>query len=625
MTLLLLCGWSVAAHAQSNDFRTANQLMQQQKYEEALPILQDLHEQNPSTYTFYERLADCLINLKKYDEAIRISKNQLERNAAHARTQIKLAEIYHTKGDIEQAKTTWREIIDSDPQQIQNYHNVAASMNSRREYADAVELYERARERFGNPQLFTSELANTFMQAGQFKKAVNEYFKVIKESPQQMGFVQQRFLRMRDDELFNTAALELEDFLMETDQDHEAYSQLYQLLSWLLMETEEYRRAFVFARRYESQTAQTNYTLFSLGNHLRSARQYELAVDAFSYYIDEETNLRSRAMEEKANTYTQWARYLKQHSIESPRRQKELFEEAYGLNETLLESSPNYNRKGRVITSQIDLSLDQFKDIDKAERWYQKMDEELSENDQNKAYQLYAEGRIALFKNNYTRARQSLTRADRATDESSLSEQIRYYLTLSDFFSGDYEFAEIQLKSLERRNTSYFANNAIQLRMWIKNGMRIDSTGSDLNQLSDGLNLVYRGEYEQAIEHFRTVLDSPTHPFADDIAVELAKQLPFEYQPAILEMLEVQVTENISSPLRERIMWERAVISERLMIPEQSDEEISQTVEERIDQHAFSDSDIEEMFEAILLEFPNGFYARYARQKLQQQPIDRTS
>jgi len=609
--------------AQTTEFRMANQYMQQQKYEEALPILRELHEENPSSFSFFDQLTDCLINLKKFDEAIEIAENKLQSEHSVSRTSIKLAEIYHVSGDTDRALEMWHEVLDANPQQLQVIYNIGESMNQRREYMAAVDLYLQARKDFRNSNLFSNELANSYMQAGMFKEAVNEFYMVIKESPQQMSFVQQRFLQMRDEALYNIAALELEEFLLELDADHYAYSQLFQLLSWLFLETEDYRRAFVSARQFESRTAQTNYSLFSLGSRFRSARQYELAADAFSYYIDTESSLLTRAMEEKAITYLQWAQYLEQHGLQSSIRQNELFEEAYSLSEQITENSPNYNRIERVLSNLIDLSLDHYKDPEKAERWYRELNEAADMEGNGRAYSLYAEGRIALFKGDYTMARQALTRADRASDDSNLSEKTRYYLALSDFFAGDYEFAEIQLSTLERRRTSYFANNAIQLRMWIKNGMRIDTTNATLKEFGEGLRLMHLGQYDDAIESMKTILESSMHPFADDLTVELTKHLPHKYQASILQLLEKQITENQYSPLRERLMWERAIISERLYLAYETSQEDILLDEDIFGLRVLPPEDltasaIEDMFENILLEFPDGFYARFAREKLQQ-------
>lgn len=624
--------------AQSNEFRIANQYMQQQNFEDALPILRELHQEYPETYTFYDHLAEALINLKYYNEAIEISKESLLAEQNVTRTRIKLAEIYHTSGNREQAADTWQTVLDNNPRQIQIYHLVASSMIDRREYSKAIDLYTLSREVFENPSLFTNEIANAYMQSGQFEKAVNEYYAVIEEAPQQMSFVQQRFLRMRDDNLYNIAALELEDYLLELDIRHPAYSQLYQLLSWLLLEIEEYRRALVFARQYESRTEQTNYSLFSLGNRLRSAREFDIAGDAYGYYIEAQSGPVTRATEEKATTYLQWARYLNQQGIGTYQQADDLYREAYRLNESIIETSPNYNRKERVLTSLVDLSLDHFKEIEKANLWFDDLSSYATRENSAKPYTLYAEGRIALFNKDYTAARQALTRADRATEEANLSEKARYYLSMSDFFAGDFEFAEVQLSSLERRNTSYFANNAIQLRMWIKNGIRMDSTASDLRKFSRSLQLLHIGNYEEAIDASIQLLDNPSHPFSDDLIIQFTNVLPVQFQPFMLSLLQSQINNNAQSPIRERLMWEKAEIAEQLLNATEGDSDDSyndsfftqdeitiyqyQSYEDRFINNQtkvlLDRSSVNEMYENILLEFPEGFYAHYAREKLQQ-------
>lgn len=621
----IMLGFAVSSlQAQSNDFRIANQYLQQENYEEALPILRELHGDNPTAYTIFDRLTEALVNLKYYDEAIEIATSTIQEGHNVNRSRMKLAEIYHISGEPGLAADTWQKVLDENPRQIQIYHNVASSMMDRREYTMAVDIYERSREELENTTLFSNEIANAYMQSGQFEKAVKEYYKVITESPEQMSFVQQRFLRLRDDALYNIATLELEDYLLELDIQHPAYSHLYQLLSWLFLETEEYRRAFVFARQYESRTDNTNYSLFSLGNRLRSAKQYELAADSYDYYIEEESGLVTRATEEKAITYLQWARHLDQQGLGSFQQKNEIYREAYRLNESIIESAPNYNRKERVLTNLIDLSLDHFKEIENAGRWYDELKLYAARENSAEAYTLYSEGRIALFNGDYSTARQALTRADRATDESNLSEKTRYYLSLSDFFAGDFEFAEVQLKSLERRNASYYANNAIQLRMWIKNGIRMDSTASDLRDFSTSLQLLHVGKYDEAIDAAEPMLETPTHPFSDDLIIEFTTRMPHSFQPVLLSLLQEQVLNNMQSPVRERLMWERALIAEQLYkAGESGDDNLSvddkfynQDTDELINESA-----IEEMYEEILLEFPGGFYAHYVREKLQQSPI----
>lgn len=607
-----------AAEAQNRQYQLANTLMQQQKYEEALPILEELHSENPGAFVFFDKLTETLINLGRIEDAIEIAENQVERNRARTQAQTRLAELYHINEQKENAIEQWNQVIERNKDQIQAYFSVASSMQQRREFGLAIDLYHQARQRFNNPTLFQSELANTYMQAGRFDEAVNSYFQLVKDTPDQMTFVQQRLLRMRDNELYQIAALELEDFMMELETDHAAYQQLYQLLSWLLLETEDYRRAFVFARRYENQTSRVNYSLYSLASRLQSAREYELAADAYRFYMEEESSMETRATEELAQTYNSWARYLEQTGLETQARQMELFEKAYELNRSLIENAPNYNRMDRVLAAQTDLALDVFKKPNDARKWKEKLLE--LNGDERSAYSYYAEGRIALFEKDFTTARQALTRADRATDDSNLSEKARYFLSLSDFYAGDYEFAEIQLRSLERRNTSYYANDAIKLRMWIKNGLRSDTTGSTLQALGQGMHYIHTGAYDEAVNIFEPFLATHNHPFTDDITVELAVHLPERYKKTVYSLLNNKVSRMNYSPLLERMMWERARAAERIMktnglLP--PDDRFA-TADLNF---TFSEADIEELYEDILIEFSGGFYARYVRDMLQRTAI----
>ena len=612
--------------AQSADYQRANILMQQQNFEEALPILEELYENNPRSYVYFDQYTDCLVNLKEFDKAEEIAREQVAEQRFRIQAAMKLAEILHLRGDREAAMNVWQHEAERESGNIQSYYTIGSSMAGRQEYDAAINLYRNAQEQFGNETLFLNELANIYLQAGRFEESVNEYFRLIIHSPDQMSLVQQRFLRMRDDQLFQIAAFELEDQLMELDHNHDAYSPLYQLLSWLLMETHEYQRAFVFARRYENQTSYTIYSLFSLANQLVSAREFKLAADAFQYYIDngDNTSVQHRAMEELAATYSEWVRYLKQNNLENDVRYRELYSKAYQLNKELIETAPNYDRINRVFSRIIDLSVDYYKDLEKAQFWFDEMI--TSTHRQDDAYRYYAEGRIALFEREYSKARQTLTRADRATDSSNLSERARYYISLSDFFAGDYEFAEIQLRSLERRHTSYYANDAIKLRMWIKNGKRADTTGTLLNAISESLFAMHTGNYDEALDFLEPIFSESRNLFADDMIVELASSLPMEYNPLVLQLIEQVLDTNPQSPLKERLLWDRANIAEQIILYDGIFSAMPYRYDfiEESEIVYYSQNDLNELFEELIMEFPDGFYASFVREKLQALEITST-
>ncbi len=605
--------------SQNRDFQTATQLIQQQNYEEAVPILSDLHEQNPASYVFFDQFVDVLIKTSNLDRAEEVTRNQIRRGYVTLQAQGLLGEILHLKSEREKALEAWHAALENASGNIQAYYIIASSMNNRREYDEAIHTYKQARDLLNNQTLFLNELANTYLQAGRFDESVNEYYQLILESPRQMSIVQQRFFQMRDQQLYDIASFELEDLLLDLSVSHEAYSALYQLLSWLLLETEEYQRAYNFARHYEEETPYSVYSLFSLGNRFLSAKQFQHAENAFKYYQNS-TNLttRYRAYDELSNTYLQWANFAEQNNLTPADSIHTLYQKSYETAVELINEQPDYQQADRVLSRLVELSLDVFKNRESAGRWFQTLRDRSGTGD---PYTLYTEGRIAIFDQNFSSARQHLARADRATDQSNLSEKVRYFSALSDFFAGDSEFAEIQLRSLERRNDSYYANDAIKLRMWIQNGTRADTTGSVLKTLGEGMYALHTGRYDQAVEQLSPLLENPRAPLVDNLTVELSTALPEKYSPLKLKLINQQLESNSGSPLLERLMWDRALLVEQI-VEGRIIIDGDRTAEERFFypdvQTEFTKADAEQFYEDIILSFPGGFYASFAREKLQQ-------
>ena len=614
LSLLMLFSSAVA---QTADFQTANRLMQQQNFEEALPILENLYQQNPGSLLFFDQYTSCLINLTRYEDAERVAREQIQSNRFRAQAVVKLAEILHIKGDREQALEIWKREAEENSHNIQYYYSIGSSMANRQEFDSAIELFRTGREVFNNRGLFINELADTYMQAGRFEESVNEYYQLVLESPDQMSLVQQRFFNMRDHSLYEIAAFELEDLLLELHYTDAAYSSLYQLLTWLLLETEEFRRAFLFARQYENQTPFTIYSLFSLGSQFLSAREFELAVESFEYYLEDSIeSMQLRAKEELGNSNVQWAQYLQQNNLENEFKIRELYQNAYDLNSAIINQDSNYSRADRVLTSLVDLSADYFRDLEKAELWLSKMSQ-ISDR-LNTAYYNYALGRVALFNREFSSSRQYLTRADRTSDSSNLSERARYFLGLSDFFAGDYEFAEIQLRSLERRSTSFYANDAIKLNMWIRNGTRADTSKSLLNTISSGMFYLHTGNFDDALDAFEPILANSRNPFAADLTVELISVLPAEYNRILIQLAERTLRAQPHSSQKERLMWDKTLLVETSMTqsPNAGSPYTFQFLENSLPQ-PYTRSDLIDLFEDIIMEFPNGFYAPFVRNKLQ--------
>src|SRR6056297_2634483 len=97
LPLLLVFALPYLAQAQLDDeYFVADQLLQQQQYEKAAQKFEKLHRENPKTYIFLDKLTECLINLKEYEQAVSVTQEAVDQGYLRTQALIRLGEIYHT-------------------------------------------------------------------------------------------------------------------------------------------------------------------------------------------------------------------------------------------------------------------------------------------------------------------------------------------------------------------------------------------------------------------------------------------------------------------------------------------------------------------------------------------------
>jgi outer membrane protein assembly factor BamD (BamD/ComL family) len=236
------------------------------------------------------------------------------------------------------------------------------------------------------------------------------------------------------------------------------------------------------------------------------------------------------------------------------------------------------------------------------------------------------EGRIRLYEGEYARARISFKKSNKQERIVDLAEKTRYYLALTDFYAGDYEFAKIQLNALEKQTTSYYANDAVQLRIWIQKGLSADSTGSVIEPFANGMEHFNQGNEEAAIKALSPILAGKAyHPLMDEALLELSKHIT----PELIQITYSAISNYLerwgqASALRERLMWEKARIADQVVSndikiesPKTRETLFGESPPPPADLPA-NQQQVQTLYENILLEFPNGFYASYARDRIQE-------
>ena len=620
-----------------SDFAMANQLMRQERYEDALPVLKDLLRENPQSYSVYQRTMECLVNLKKYDEAVDLSNKRAQKQITPVHTRAQLGRLHHLKGDTTKAYNIWEEALQIRPDDHQSYLTVSRMMRERREFNRSVATLEKAREITNNPRLFQNEILNTYLQAGEYENAMGEMIMLIRDNPQRSNYVQRILLRYDDDFLYDIAILQIEETIDDRSLGSESRSELYQLQLWLLLEKDLYRRAYMTAKRYEVESSNAIYTLYNLANKLKSERQFELAAKAYQHYIQKpESPILTNSKFNLAKLYINWGDYLTQKSLGSLNQADSLYQNAESLLSAIIERNSEFNKIDEVIIKKAEIAINRFYDVSEASRLVNKLKNEYNMSGDPQVH--YLEGRIKLFNNEFAMARVSFTRAKKKAQIGALAEKSVYYLSLTDFYAGDFEFAKLQLKSLERQHTSNFANDGLKLRMWIQDGLKHDSTGAHLETLASGVKQINKANYSEAYNQLVPFVTTNKYPpLRDNAALLIAQHAKFNtgYHIAGYLALKKSLNQSTASPIEERMMWEQIQLAERIVEqknisnsdtePNYIKESLSHFFEstealetQLVSQIPTTNADIIDLYEELILAYPQGFYAGTARERLRK-------
>lgn len=641
LTLLLSAFASTTIVAQNtDDYMTGIQLIRQSQFEQAYEIFNRLYQKNPNNFPVFDQLINTLINLKRYDEAITITQRKLNQNYADIVLATKLGELYHLNGEIETAFSTWNRALEANQNSLQAYRYIGDNMIYRREHEKATELFLKARRNFNNPTLFFAEITNSYVALGKREDAVKTLVDVLGASPGNGAYVLRQIISYDDSQITELAIIDINERLSARLIASPEVTAYYEVLIGLLMEARYYRRALATAKRFESQSENGVWPVYSLASRLKSQLEFDLAEEALSYYINQpQHQLYTRSLEDRALLYITWSKYLKDYNLDFGTNVNQLNDKALQDLDQLITNHSNYERIIEVLSLKTELILDTINNVELANSLVQ----EIRSNSVDENHQIiaeYLEGRVHMTRGSHSMARLNLTRANRLARIGEMAEKTRYYLALNDFYAGDFEFSSIQMRALENLSTSYYANDALKLRVWMREGIQQDVPSEDLKHFAKAKFLLDNQNNLTSLSLILPIISGPDGtPLKAESTLLVVEHLKSSHPFLVYDLL-TKILSTYNGSLAERLTWEKVRIADGIMsynvTHQPSENETIDTLKNWIDsqnsgdtlnspsltiqennQHAVFDiNGVITMYEDMITRFPSGFYANTVRNRI---------
>jgi len=169
---------AVAALTQNPQFIRAQELESEGKLEEAKKIYENLYKSDRNDLYFWKliRLYERINDFKAL-EYLALSKLKSQPDNLEAKRY--LARSYYSQGEREKARSILMGITGENWKVVNLIKFVASEFVSQNEYADAINVYNTARERIGDYSLFSIEMARIYTFYENYIPAIEEYLKSL--------------------------------------------------------------------------------------------------------------------------------------------------------------------------------------------------------------------------------------------------------------------------------------------------------------------------------------------------------------------------------------------------------------------------------------------------------------
>ncbi len=193
ITFLIVLTTGLYSQDQSqNIFRLAQAFEQQQEYERALQLYNDLFVKDTTNYVYFDALRRMFVQLKRYDDAIALSVRRLQSTPFDFTLQSNIGSLFSMAGKEQKADSVWNLILQSANKNQMFFRAVANEQTNQRLFDKAIATYLRGRKESGDQFVFANELGYLYSFTMDFANTTREYLRLLRQNEQQFDFVQSR-------------------------------------------------------------------------------------------------------------------------------------------------------------------------------------------------------------------------------------------------------------------------------------------------------------------------------------------------------------------------------------------------------------------------------------------------
>ncbi len=509
LTLGMMLGWLITLSAQNPQL--AMHYYNRGEYEKAQSIFTELVDKQPGNKVYFEKLMDCLTQLRKYDDALHQINQRIQRYPADPVNHFLEGNIYELKENPEKAKTAFEQAIGIAAKNPSSIASLAQQFQERGKYELALETFEASRKEGKVHPSFTLPMASLYYNLGEYNKMIDSYLDAVDFRPESVSFVLNYFQRYLPDDYLDDLEQKVLKRLQESS--NESYNEI---LAWAYIQNNNYAMAYRQLRSIDKRKQENGYRLFRLGQNAIQADEYEGAIRIFKYVIsDKGRNSPYYYPSQGAILKARKSLILERTDSNQVQQLENLTTEYLTLVDSL-----GYNRlTASLIKSIAEIQAFEIHDYEAAIQTLEKLIgiTGISKDLLSTSKILLAD--IYLSTGDRWEATLLYSQVDKEHKEDETGQLARFRNAKLSYYMGDFEWAQKQFDILRRATSRLIANDAIDMNIFIIDNLGLDTTEQNLKAYAQADFLHFKNEDAKALKKLDSLAKAlpEEHDLHDDI------------------------------------------------------------------------------------------------------------
>lgn len=472
--------------AKAQNIALAQNYFEQGEFEKAISIYEKAYTNNPRNVQVLKAYVEALQAIEDYETAEKVLLKQVEIPNNNPQFMVALGLNYQMQNNPTEATNYFNQAISTIDKNPAFAYSIGREFQMNGLLDEAITTYTKALEKQDN-KTFSLELANIYGEKGELQKMFDQFIEVLEQDPKlsyQVKFIISDYITADKE---NEANEVLRKTLLTRNQ--QTPNILYnEFLSWLYLNQKEYLKAFVQEKAIylRSQSQNTN-PMLEIGNMAADEKEIEDANEIFDYVIEV-----SEIPGKKIYPLVQKLRLLIAHAKQYD-DVEEAFQKAFGYfpNDKFFQDHLNYEYakflalKKKETTTALETLNRIFNTTQNDE--YFKASVKLTMAD------------IYLQQEKFNQALLAYSQVQKIAENTELAQEATYKIAKTSFYTGDFNWAKMQLKILKEATSKLIANDALHLNVLISTNTTEDSLQTALKKFAKADLLQFQENYDRAL------------------------------------------------------------------------------------------------------------------------------